>query len=97
MSDRPPLFGAGVHIALDAQMLRDPRTAEHVYALLLIRAEQDAEQDAGASIEQHAEQQAARLLRDIRELREQHAADTVSAALAAIERLRETRDAEERE
>ena len=105
MSERPPLFGAGLHIELDARLLSDPRTAEHIYALLLIRAEQDAadaEQDAGASsgqpseahIEQQAEQQAARLLREVRELREQHAAQTLSAALAALERAQATRAAE---
>lgn len=66
MSERAPLIGAIVHIELDPLLLSDPRSAEHVHALLKIRAEQDAElaaQDAATS----TDQQAARILRRVRE------------------------------
>ena len=86
-SERPPLIGAIVHIELDPLLLSDPRSAEHVHALLKIRAEQDAElasQDAGATCAHcgaSIEQQAARILRRVSEEIERE-----QAAEAAAER-----------
>ena len=72
MSERPPML-RGARIEIDAQVLSDPRSAEPIYALLKIRAEQDAElaeQNAGATCAHcgaSIETQAARILRRIRE------------------------------
>ena len=75
MSERAPML-RGARIEIDAQVLSDPRSAEHIYALLQIRAEQDAERSTGATCAHcgaSIEPQAARIVRRIREELEQDA------------------------